>query len=135
MGEDFDSKKDAKKHVRDRRESEDIDYDRSDGADSDVYQGDADFFKNRSVAGTNGTDPNQPRTVNGYKPRKKSAMCVNGDWLEKPTVCEKDPDYVEWDPSLSTCKLPKKANKENQSGGGKRHCKRVMNWSLRSQPL
>ena len=64
--EDFDSKKDAKKHVRDRRESEDIDYDRSDGVDSDVYQGDADFFKNRSVAGTNGTDPNQPRTVNGY---------------------------------------------------------------------
>ena len=50
-------------------------------------------------------------------------MCVNGDWLEKPTVCEKDPDYVEWDPSLSTCKLPKKANKENQSGGGKWHCK------------
>merc|ERR1719461_2520732 len=59
----------------------------------------------------------------GYKPRKKSAMCVNGDWLEKPTVCEKDPDYVEWDPSLSTCKLPKKANKENQSGAGKWHCK------------
>merc|ERR1712176_1116707 len=151
--EDFDSKKDAKKHVRDRRESdEDIDYDRSDGVDSDVFQGDADFFKNRSVAGTNGTDPNAARTVSGYsfkeiptkklicrlkcndgyKPRKKSAMCVNGDWLEKPTVCEKDPDYVEWDPSLSTCKLPKKANKENTSGG-KWHCKaRLLNPNERS---
>ena len=65
--EDFDSKKDAKKHVRNRRESEEsIDYDRSDGVDSDVFQGDADFFKNRSVAGTNGTDPNAARTVSGY---------------------------------------------------------------------
>ena len=44
--ENFDSKKDAKKHVRNRRESEEsIDYDRSDGVDSDVFQGDADFFK------------------------------------------------------------------------------------------
>ena len=58
----------------------------------------------------------------GFKPRTKSALCVNGDWLTKPTVCDKDPDFVEWDPSLSTCSLPKRANKENTSGG-KWHCK------------
>ena len=48
-------------------------------------------------------------------------------------MCEKDPDYVEWDPSLSTCKLPKRANKENESGGGKWHCKaQLINPSERS---
>ena len=68
--EDFDSKKEAKKYIDKERRSaddEDIDYDRQEPLDSGEYNGDAEFFKNRSVEGTNGTDPNTPRLIQGFR--------------------------------------------------------------------
>ena len=68
--EDFDSKKEAKKYIDKERRSaddEDIDYDRQEPLDSGEFNGNAEFFKNRSVAGTNGTDPNTPRLIQGFR--------------------------------------------------------------------
>merc|ERR1711953_1619221 len=55
----------------------------------------------------------------GYKAKKKTASCVDGNWLNKPSTCVVKP----FNPPESECELPKKANKNNE---GTWSCKTVM---------
>jgi hypothetical protein len=116
----------------------------ADGERQTVWLGTYDNVKaSRSHAGTNGTDESIPHEIDGmtwgrggknvqnrkmvcnlkcdkgYKAKKKTASCVDGTWLNKPSTCVVKP----FNPPESECELPKKANKNNE---GTWSCKTVM---------